>query len=174
MRERERERENYSHGALFLLMPPPRANKTDIREHLKSVERGVTQKEPRFINRAVRGLQSLRKRVNSNVLRRVLLIHYPPSKLASVTVRFLSGSISVFNSFVPASPQRDPLLEFLDEPMEMGDETPPTYRPRSSKLQSGSILPELDVYVHLLVLLQQIDSSKLDKASQVEQFQNTR
>ena len=48
--------------------------------------------------------------------------------------------------------------------MEMGEgDAPATYRPRSSKLVSGSILPELDIYLHLLVLLQQIDSSKLDK-----------
>ncbi len=48
--------------------------------------------------------------------------------------------------------------------MELGEgEAPATYRPRSSKLVSGAILPELDMYLHLLVLLQQIDSSKLDK-----------
>ena len=64
----------------------------------------------------------------------------------------------------PGSPLRDPLLGYLEEPMETGEgEAPATYRPRSSKLVSGSILPELDVYLHLLVLLQQIDSSKLDK-----------
>ena len=50
--------------------------------------------------------------------------------------------------------------------MEMGD-APATYRPRSSKLVSGSVLPELDIYLHLLVLLQQIDSSKLDKVIHV-------
>ena len=62
------------------------------------------------------------------------------------------------------SPLRDPLLGYLEEPMELGEgEAPATYRPRSSKLVSGAILPELDVYLHLLVLLQQIDTSKLDK-----------
>lgn len=52
--------------------------------------------------------------------------------------------------------------------METGEgETPATYRPRSSKLVSGSLLPELDVYLHLLVLLQQIDSNKLDKVVEI-------
>ncbi len=54
----------------------------DIREQLKSIERGVTQKEPRFINRAVRSLQSLRKKANDNVLRKLLMTYYPPSKQA--------------------------------------------------------------------------------------------
>ena len=64
------------------------------------------------------------------------------------------------------SPLRDPLLGYLEEPMETGEgEAPATYRPRSSKLVSGSILPELDIYLHLLVLLQQIDSRKLDKVT---------
>lgn len=127
---------------------PEKSNKSkdlltyeDIREQLKSVERGVTQKEPRFVNRAVRSLQSLRKRTNDSLLRKLVMIYYPP-----------------------ASPLRDPLLSFLEEPMEMGDEAPPTYRPRSSKLQSGSVLPELDVFVHLLILLRLIDSAQLDKA----------
>jgi hypothetical protein len=52
--------------------------------------------------------------------------------------------------------------------MELGEgEAPATYRPRSSKLVSGAILPELDMYLHLLVLLQQIDSSKLDKVKKI-------
>ena len=38
-----------------------------------------------------------------------------------------------------------------------------SYRPRSSKLVGGAILPELDVFVHLLVLLHLLDSKQLDK-----------
>ena len=73
-------------------------------------------------------------------------------------------SCNILSSHNSGSQLRDPLLGYLAEPMETGEgEAPATYRPRSSKLVSGSILPELDIYLHLLVLLQQIDSSKLDK-----------
>ncbi len=52
----------------------------DIREQMRLVERGVNQKEPRFINRAVRSLQSLRKRVSDGILRKLIIAYYPPSK----------------------------------------------------------------------------------------------
>ncbi len=43
------------------------------------------------------------------------------------------------------------------------DEAVLSYRPRSSKLVGGAILPELDVFVHLLVLLRLLDNNQLDK-----------
>lgn len=43
------------------------------------------------------------------------------------------------------------------------DEAVLSYRPRSSKLVGGAILPELDVFVHLLILLRLLDSNQLDK-----------
>lgn len=45
------------------------------------------------------------------------------------------------------------------------DEAVPSYRPRSSKLVGGAILPELDVFAHLLVLLRVLDKNQLDKVS---------
>lgn len=47
---------------------------------MKLVEKGVSQKEPRYIHRAVRSLQSLRKKVTDPILRRVVSIYFPPSK----------------------------------------------------------------------------------------------
>lgn len=43
------------------------------------------------------------------------------------------------------------------------EEDPPTYRPRSSKQSSGIILPELDILLHLMVLLRLIDSNNIQK-----------
>ena len=53
---------------------------TDIREQMKLIEKGVNQKEPRYIHRAVRSLQSLRKKVTDPIMRRVVSIYFPPSK----------------------------------------------------------------------------------------------
>ena len=52
----------------------------DIREQMKLIERGVQQKELRFINRAVRCIQSLRKKTNDGILRRVAVAYYPPGE----------------------------------------------------------------------------------------------
>lgn len=48
----------------------------DIREQLKLIEKGVSQKESRFINRALRKLLSIRKRLNDTVLRRLLMVTF--------------------------------------------------------------------------------------------------
>lgn len=43
------------------------------------------------------------------------------------------------------------------------DEAVLSYRPRSSKLVGGAILPELDLFVHLLILLRLMDSNQVEK-----------
>lgn len=40
----------------------------DVREQMRLIERGVVQRELRYIVRAVRSIQKLRKRTNNNVL----------------------------------------------------------------------------------------------------------
>lgn len=49
----------------------------DIREQMKLIERGVNQKELRYINRALRCIQTLRKKTNDAILRRVTVAYYP-------------------------------------------------------------------------------------------------
>ena len=49
----------------------------DIREQMKLIERGVHQKEVRYINRALRSLRSLRRKTNDAILRRVTVAYYP-------------------------------------------------------------------------------------------------
>lgn len=46
---------------------------------MKLIERGVNQKEMRFINRALRCIQALRKKTNDAILRRVTVAYYPAS-----------------------------------------------------------------------------------------------
>jgi hypothetical protein len=45
------------------------------------------------------------------------------------------------------------------------DEAVLSYRPRSSKLVGGAILPELDVFTHLLVLMRLLDNELLEDVS---------
>ncbi|CAI8036144.1 26S proteasome non-ATPase regulatory subunit 3 [Geodia barretti] len=111
----------------------------DVREQMKLIERGVNQKEVRYINRALRGIQSLRKKTNDAILRRVTVAYYPAT-----------------------SPLKEQLLDYLDEPMD-GEEVS-QYRPRSSKTGQPVILPELDIFVHLLILLRMLDQERMEKA----------
>jgi len=44
----------------------------DVKEFVKNIEKAVSTKEPRFMSRVARGINSIRHRLNSNILRRLL------------------------------------------------------------------------------------------------------
>ncbi|KZC11264.1 PREDICTED: probable 26S proteasome non-ATPase regulatory subunit 3 [Dufourea novaeangliae] len=108
----------------------------DIREHARQIEKAVQSKEPRFILRALRTLPNTRRRLNSNVLRGVILSFY--SKPCS---------------------ERDALLSWLEESNEVEE----TQKLRAS---TASPLPEIDAYIHLLVLVRLIDTGRHEEAVQ--------
>lgn len=111
----------------------------DIREQVKNIEKAVSSKEPRFITRALRSIVTLRRKLNNSVLRR---------------------SISAYFPGLPATPSA--LLEYLEPPKT--DDVQKTH-PRSSKY---SLLPEVEIYLHLLLLVFLIDEKKyLDALSSI-------
>lgn len=114
----------------------------DIRDYVKYIEKSVSTKEPRYMARVTRGINSVRGRLNSSVLRRLLQGYIQAQAQSGV---------------------RDDLLAFLDEPMESNGISA-HFRPRSGKMASNPVIPEIEVYLHLLVLIHLIDLKKLDKA----------
>lgn len=112
----------------------------DIREHTRHIEKAVSSKEPRYILRILRSLVSTRKRLNARVLRK---------------------GITAF--FTHSAQQRDILLAFIDEPMET-DGQALQFKVRSGKAALTPLLPEIDAYLHLLVLLYLIDNERHEKA----------
>lgn len=107
----------------------------EIREHARQIEKAVTNKENRFISRVLRCLPNTRRKLNGVVLRGLINQIYPIS-------------------------ERDGLLQFVEEPGTAADLDSNT-RVRSAV---KTPLPEVDAYVHLLILLRLIDSNKLDEA----------
>lgn len=122
----------------------------DIRLHLKHIEKAVSTKEPRFMSRALRVLVTLRKRLNSNVLRKSLLLCQPAAAAATA-----------------ATPKKS-LLDYLEEPMDAVDKSAvdksPSIRPRTGKSSGLTQIPEIDIYLHLLVLIYLLDQQKLRDA----------
>lgn len=112
----------------------------DIREQTRHIEKSVNSKEPRFIIRILRSLLSTRKRLNSRVLRKLVSAYYTHS-----------------------APQKEALLLFIEEPMET-DGPAVNFKARSGKSAQTPLLPELDAYIHLLVLLYLIDSERYENA----------
>ena len=58
--------------------------------------------------------------------------------------------------------------------METGDNNNSSFRPRSSKAASQSLLPEVECYLHLLLLLYLIDNKKNKEVGASCDTQNTK
>ncbi|KAJ1521060.1 hypothetical protein ONE63_002767 [Megalurothrips usitatus] len=114
----------------------------DIREHAKQIEKAVQTKEPRFILRVLRSLPNTRRKLNALVLRSVL------------------NGLYTFSTA-----DKDALLVYVDEPMETDGSTA-TQRIRSGKASTTPLIPEVDLYIHLLVLVRLIDTAKYQEAVQ--------
>lgn len=114
----------------------------DVRDYVKYIEKSVSTKEPRYMSRVARGISSVRHRLNSNVLRRLLQGYIQSQAQLAI---------------------REDLMSYLDE-ASVPNGISPQFRPRSGKLASSPLIPEIEVYLHLLVLIHLIDLKKLEKA----------
>ena len=95
-------------------------------------------KEPRFVLRVLRSLPNTRRRLNPVVLRRI-----------------------VNNSFSNAHKERDNLLNLIGEDEGAIEAASPQQRTgRALKQGHVSPLPEVDVYIHMLVLLYCLDNKR--------------
>ncbi|KAI1290220.1 26S proteasome non-ATPase regulatory subunit 3 [Halotydeus destructor] len=115
----------------------------EVREHAKLIEKSVNTKEPRFQLRVVRSLVTIRKKLNFKVLRKILNGYYTHNAAA-----------------------RDLLIAYTEEPMETEGSKDIVFKPRVGKAASQPLLPELDVYFHLLVVLHLLDLGRSQQALQ--------
>lgn len=111
----------------------------DFKEHVKHIEKAISSKEKNYMSRVVRALTSSRRKLNHNVLRKLITGYIPNS-----------------------NPNRESLLKFLEEPMDTENNF--IFRPRTGKSANGPLLPELDVYIHLLVVIHLIDTKRFEEA----------
>ncbi|CAH8545369.1 unnamed protein product [Dicrocoelium dendriticum] len=112
----------------------------DIREQVRFIEKAVSTKELNYITRVLRSITSVRRKLNHNVLRGLVQGYFPNP-----------------------SPQKTYFMEFLPEAMDV-DCSPSTFRPRSGKA-NVPLLPEVEVYLHLLLLTFLIDEKLHDEAT---------
>ncbi|XP_019405872.1 PREDICTED: 26S proteasome non-ATPase regulatory subunit 3 [Crocodylus porosus] len=114
----------------------------DIKEHVKQLEKAVSGKEPRYVLRALRALPSTSRRLNSNVLHK-----------------------AINGFFTSNSTIRDFLLAFLEEPMDTEAEL--QFRPRTGKAASAPLLPEVETYLQLLLVIYLMNSKRYPEAQKV-------
>lgn len=112
----------------------------DIRDQIRYIEKAVATKELSYVLRVVRGITAVRKKLNHNVLRGLVQGYFPNP-----------------------SPQKTYFMEFLPEAMET-DCTVSPFRPRSGKTNTP-LLPEVEVYLHLLLVVFLIDAKLHEEAT---------
>uniref|UniRef100_A0A8C9PCU6 26S proteasome regulatory subunit RPN3 n=1 Tax=Spermophilus dauricus TaxID=99837 RepID=A0A8C9PCU6_SPEDA len=115
---------------------------TDIKEHVKQLEKAVSGKEPRFVLRALRMLPSTSRRLNHYVLYK-----------------------AVHGFFTSNNTTRDFLLSFLEEPMDT--EADLQFRPRTGKAASAPLLPEVEAYLQLLMVIFLMNSKRYKEAQKI-------
>ncbi|XP_039887791.1 26S proteasome non-ATPase regulatory subunit 3, partial [Simochromis diagramma] len=115
----------------------------DIKEHVKQIEKAVSGKEPRFVLRALRALPSTSRRLNTNVLHK-----------------------AICGFFTNNAATRDFLLGFLEEPMEMADGDV-QFRPRTGKAAAAPLLPEVEAYLQLLLVVHLTNNKRYTEAQKV-------
>ncbi|NWI56023.1 PSMD3 ATPase, partial [Calyptomena viridis] len=114
----------------------------DIKEHVKQLEKAVSGKEPRYVLRALRALPSTSRRLNPNVLHK-----------------------AIHGFFTSNCTLRDFLLGFLEESMDTEAEL--QFRPRTGKAASAPLLPEVETYLQLLLVIYLMNSKRYPEAQKV-------
>jgi len=118
----------------------------DVKEQLRYIEKTVSSKEPRFMTRAVRAVAQIRKKTNSRVLRKLLLNVYASQ---------------------PTNLEKEEYLAYLDSgEMETEEATNNAGGVGVKKpvKKAANLVPEVEVYVQLLVLIHLMDKERHDDA----------
>uniref|UniRef100_A0A0B7AF39 26S proteasome regulatory subunit RPN3 n=1 Tax=Arion vulgaris TaxID=1028688 RepID=A0A0B7AF39_9EUPU len=115
----------------------------DIREHVRHIEKAVSTKEPRFMSRVIRSLVTVRRKLNPQILRSLMKGYFTAPNVSN----------------------REELLPFLADGQSEGmNGVSGVFRPRSGKLAQIPIVPEIEIYIHLLVLIYLIDTKQFERA----------
>ncbi|CAF3048649.1 unnamed protein product [Rotaria socialis] len=125
----------------------------DIKEQVRTIEKAVNSKEPRFILRVLRALATTRKRLNEDVVRRLVCFYYGSNTSER---EILLGFIQ------PVSQSMDVDTGKTNTPVTT-NEKQLISRPQTSRARAVA-LPEVDLYIHLIVLLHLIDRNSLKSA----------
>jgi len=107
----------------------------DLKQNIALLQRAVETIESRFTTRVLRTAASIRRRINANILAQAVRDNYPKDDTRKTNLLCYLGKDS--------------------EVMEV-DEVP-------AKEQTISVLPEIDVYLHMLVIIYLLDKQEYEK-----------
>ena len=117
---------------------------SDVQQNFAYLEKAVSNFDPKYTLQVLRGLPALRKRITSNVLVKVIESAYPVNEPSRKILLSYSGA--------PASSIEDDSMD-VDEP-----------------LAAVSILPEVDIFLHLLVQVWLLNQNEIAKLKEFNDY----
>lgn len=117
----------------------------DIRSNFTLLERAVAQFDTRFTLRALRSISSLRKRLTDRILCSVIVLTYPPN---NPTARILIEAIGMNREAIT-----DVVSQYAAEFS-------------NSKQSLKEIIPEIDVYIAILIQVYLYDSKEFEDGAE--------
>lgn len=117
----------------------------DLKQQVHLIEKSVQLKDPRFVARVLRSLTTTRKKLNKDVLAALIngYFTYSSQDKAQLLSYFDNNSTTMETARTPLVIQ---------------------FQPRSAKASNQPLLPEVSVYISLLLLIYLIDNEHLEKA----------
>jgi len=119
--------------------------KADVRKNISMIEKTVQTKETRLMSRVLRTISSTRRRITAAILKEIINQYFPEENAV----------------------QRDNLIKTLDkvptepQPMDIIKEAAPVAETRKP---ATTLLPEVEIYLHLLVVIYLIDKKQYNEA----------
>lgn len=126
----------------------------EIKEHARQIEKSVNHKEPRNILRVLRTLVATRRKLNSRILRKIVMGFYTHS----------IGQRDTLMAFIneAASDEMDIIQDTAGKTNNATDAAAKAQRVQ--KTASLPLIPELNVYFNLLVLVNLIENGRYQSA----------
>ena len=139
-----------------LLIRPPT---TDIKNCFALIDRAVALFDARFSLRALRSISSIRKRLTPDILAQVIVDTFPATVASGNTAKKLLLALGREN--LPLG--RPPGAE-----MEIDSE--PKTQPKNGKKEAKEVIPEIDIFLGILVQVYLFDSKQLQRGYDFSQY----
>ncbi|KAI1174751.1 putative proteasome regulatory particle subunit [Nemania sp. FL0916] len=128
---------------------------TDIKSNFALLDRAVTLFDSRFTLRALRSISSLRKRLTPEILSQAIAETFPPT----------SASAGVAKQLLAAIGQGDVSLG-RQYSVDMEIDSDPKAPKNGSKKENKDIIPEIDIFLGILIQVYLFDSKQFQEGSE--------
>ncbi|OTA66103.1 hypothetical protein K449DRAFT_326412 [Hypoxylon sp. EC38] len=132
----------------------------DIKSNFALLDRAVALFDARFTLRALRSISSLRKRITPDILAQVIAETFSPTSSSANVAKQLLVAIGKEN--IPLGRQSGAEMEIDSEPKVPAK--------NGSKKESKEVIPEIDIFLSILVQVYLFDSKQFQRGAEFSKY----